>query len=81
MRHIFLYAIILRFRDANLALVKEAQQPLPMNGAQDEFMSIRINLRRRRMPDDVNGTAHLFILHKIAGFAQLLFAQLLYGCA
>ena len=40
----FLNTVILRLYDTDLALVKEAQQPLLMNRGQDEFVDSRINI-------------------------------------
>ena len=71
-RSAFLNAIILRLCDPKLIVVDEAQHVFLVNGSQNRFVYRWINAAWRWVPDDVNRAFHLFILHKIAGFAQLL---------
>jgi hypothetical protein len=48
--HAFLNSVILWLGDTKFALVRKAQQPRLVNRGQDEFMSSRVNARRRWMP-------------------------------
>jgi|SRR5581483_754950 len=66
----FLNAVILRLSDPELIVVDEAQHVFLVNGGQNRFMDSWINAAWRWVPDDVNRAFHLFILHKIAGFAH-----------
>src|ERR1051325_3761420 len=68
----FLNAIILRLCNPKLIVVDEAQHVFLVNGSQNRFVYRWINAAWRWVPDDVNRAFHLFILHKIARFAQLL---------
>lgn len=61
-RSAFLNAIILWLCDPKLAIVDEAQQMFLVNGSQNRFVHRWINAAWRRVPDDVNGAFHLFIL-------------------
>lgn len=68
----FLNAIILRLCNPKLIVIGEAQQLFLVNGSQNRLVYRWINAAWRRMPDYMDRAFHLFILHKIAGFAQLL---------